>query len=64
MKVKVPLGLLLLLAAVLGYMFGTEDGRKHRDVILVKVGRKPSEEEPADPDPDSEDAAAPEPVEA
>lgn len=54
MKVKIPLGLLLLLACALGYMFGTEDGRKHRDVILVKVGRK--EAETADPDPEESDA--------
>jgi len=31
---------LLLLAAAVGYMFGTEAGRLQRDVILVKLGRK------------------------
>ncbi|MDH3683896.1 MAG: hypothetical protein OEV40_28570 [Acidimicrobiia bacterium] len=61
MNVKVPLGLLLLLVAALGYIFGTEHGRRHRDLILVTVGRKPNEEEAGDPDP--EDAAAPEHVE-
>ena len=40
MKVKVPLALLLLLAAAIGYLLGTEKGREQRDVILVKVGRK------------------------
>ena len=40
MKVKIPLALLLLLAAAVGYMFGTEAGRLQRDVILVKLGRK------------------------
>lgn len=60
MKVKVPLGLLLLLAAAIGYMYGTEDGRKRRDVILVKVGRKEEEALSADAEP----GAAPEHVDA
>ncbi len=61
MNVKVPLGFLLLLSAALGYMFGTEDGRKRRDVILVKVGRKEEEEAVSA---DSEQARAPQHVEA
>lgn len=48
MKVKVPLALLLLLAAAVGYMFGTEAGRLQRDVVLVKLGRK--QDEGAEPD--------------
>ena len=40
MKIKIPLALLLLLAAGLGYLLGTENGRSQRDVILLKVGRK------------------------
>ncbi len=48
MKVKVPLALLLLLAAAVGYMFGTESGRLQRDVVLVKLGRK--QDEGAEPD--------------
>jgi hypothetical protein len=48
MKVKVPLALLLLLAAAVGYMFGTEAGRLQRDVVLVKLGRK--QEEGSEPD--------------
>ena len=40
MKVKFPLGVLLLLAITLGYVLGTENGRAQRDVILVKLGRK------------------------
>jgi len=60
MKVKVPLGLLLLFASALGYMLGTENGRQYRDVILVKVGRKEAETA----DPESEASAEAEPVEA
>lgn len=45
MKVKIPLALVLLLALSLGYLLGTEAGRAQRDMILVKVGRKPSEDE-------------------
>lgn len=55
MKVKIPLGLLVVLAAALGYMLGTEGGRKQRDVILVKVGRK--EADPVDADSESPEAA-------
>lgn len=44
MKVKVPLGVLLLLAIALGYVLGTEDGRARRDLILVKLGRKNADE--------------------
>jgi len=39
MKVKVPLGALLLLAIVLGYVLGTEKGRAQRDAILARMGR-------------------------
>jgi len=45
MKVKIPLALVLLLALSLGYLLGTEAGRAQRNMILVKVGRKPSEDE-------------------
>ena len=45
MKVKVPLALVLLLAISLGYLLGTEAGRAQRNMILVKVGRTPSEDE-------------------
>lgn len=57
MKVKVPLALLVLLAAALGYMLGTEGGRKQRDVILVKVGRKEAESAESDTE-DSVEAEA------
>lgn len=45
MKVKIPLLLLLLLAAAIGYLLGTERGRAQRDVVLVKLGRKSGEDE-------------------
>lgn len=41
---KIPLGVLLLLAITLGYALGTENGRAQRDVILVKMGRKKADE--------------------
>ncbi len=47
MKIKLPLGLLLLMAGALGYLLGTENGRAQRDVILVKLGRKQADEEQA-----------------
>lgn len=56
MKVKVSLLLLLAMAAALGYMLGTEGGRAQRDVILVKLGKGPREDAPADA-PAAEDAA-------
>lgn len=56
MKVKVSLLLLLAMAAALGYMLGTEGGRAQRDVILVKLGKGPREDAPAD-EPAAEDAA-------
>jgi hypothetical protein len=40
MKVKIPLALMLLIATVLGYALGTENGRAQRDAVLVKLGRK------------------------
>jgi hypothetical protein len=62
MKVKIPLALVLLLAISLGYLLGTEAGRSQRNMILVKVGRKPSEDEIEAEAEDSvvADAAAPE----
>lgn len=43
MKVKVPLLLLLVLAAV-GYAFATENGRAQRDMILVRLRRKDADD--------------------
>lgn len=57
MKVKVPLLLLLVLAAAAGYMLGTESGRAQRDVILVKLGKGPKEEAAGDDEPAAEAAA-------
>jgi len=47
MKVKVPLLLLLLLAAAVGYLLGTESGRAKRDQLLVKLGHKEAEADAA-----------------
>jgi hypothetical protein len=61
MKVKIPLALVLLLAISLGYLLGTEAGRSQRNMILVKVSRKPREDElEAEPEAsvDAEAAAA------
>jgi len=44
MKLKVLL-IMLLLAAAVGYLLGTENGRAQRDVILVKLGRRQPEGE-------------------
>jgi hypothetical protein len=37
MKVKVPLLLLLLLAAAVGFLLGTENGRQKRDQLVSKI---------------------------
>ena len=44
MNVKIPLGLLLAVAAVLGYLLGTESGRQQRDSLLRRVRREEDEE--------------------
>ena len=63
MKVKVPLLLVLALAMVIGYMLGTEAGRKQRDIILAKMGRGPESDGPefdgaGEPAPGDENADA------
>ena len=47
MKVKTPLLLLLVLAAAVGYLLGTESGRAKRDQLMVKLGRKEAEADAA-----------------
>lgn len=42
MKVKISIAVLLL-AAIFGYLLGTEAGRAKRDQLLVKLGRKEAE---------------------
>ena len=37
MKVKVPLLLLLILAASVGYLLGTEKGRQQRDAVVGRI---------------------------
>ena len=39
MNVKAPLGLILLLAAAVGYLLGTEAGREQRDRMLARARR-------------------------
>ena len=45
MKVKLPLGILLAVAAVLGYLMGTEAGRQQRDSLLRRVRREEATDE-------------------
>lgn len=40
MNVKIPIGIVLVMAAVLGYLLGTEAGRQQRDSLLSKVRRE------------------------
>ena len=44
MKTKIPLALVILVAIAVGYLMGTESGRQQRDVILVKLGRGPTDD--------------------
>lgn len=46
MKVKIPIGLLVL-ALVVAYLLGTESGRRRRDQLLVKLGRTEAEADAA-----------------
>lgn len=48
MKVKVPLLVLLLLAAAVGYLLGTEKGRRQREQIVNRVLRREAIDELAD----------------
>jgi hypothetical protein len=61
MKVKVPLMLLLLLAAAVGYLLATEKGRGQRDQIIVKVRERRGGEAPSEST-DVPDAVADEPA--
>ena len=40
MKVKIPLGLLLVLASAVGYLLGTEAGREQRDNLIRIIRRQ------------------------
>jgi len=61
MKVKVPLMLLLVLAAVVGYLLATEKGRGQRDQIIVNVRERRRGEASSD-SADVTDAMADEPA--
>ena len=45
MNVKLPLGILLMMAAILGYLLGTESGRQQRDSLVRKIRREESIDE-------------------
>ena len=45
MNVKLPLGILLMMAAILGYLLGTESGRQQRDSLVRKLRREESIDE-------------------
>jgi hypothetical protein len=64
MNVKIPLLVLLVLAAAVGYLLGTERGRAQRDVVLVKLGRKSGEDEAPGEETEIVDAEAAEAVAA
>jgi len=40
MKMKLPLGLLLLIASAVGYLMGTEAGREQRDALIRIIKRQ------------------------
>ena len=39
-KVKIPLGIVILMVIALGYVLGMESGRERRDAIVVGLGRQ------------------------
>lgn len=47
MKVKVPLMIVIVLAATVGYLLGTEAGRQRKELVLVRLGRSGGQD--ADP---------------
>jgi hypothetical protein len=48
MNVKLPLGILLMVAAILGYLLGTESGRQRRDSLVRMAGREDATDELTD----------------
>jgi hypothetical protein len=40
MKVKLPLGLILIIASALGYLLGTDAGREQRDHLMRIIKRQ------------------------
>ncbi len=45
MRVKIPFAVLLL-ALMVAYLLGTENGRSQRDAIMAKLGRTPAQGSP------------------
>lgn len=40
MKVKLPLGLILIIASAMGYLLGTDAGREQRDSLMRIIKRQ------------------------
>ena len=58
MKMKIPLGIVILMAVALGYLLGTESGRVRREALMVKLGRGDGEIIAAPSDADSTEESA------
>lgn len=58
MKVKIPLVLLLIVAAVVGYVLGTENGRQQRDAVIVRFRKQGPVEEAAEAASDTAESVA------
>ena len=57
MKVKVPLLLLLTLAASVGYLLGTEQGRQQRDAVVGRIRNRGALDETTDEDGTTEEVS-------
>jgi uncharacterized integral membrane protein len=58
MKMKIPVGIVILMAVALGYLLGTESGRVRREALMVKLGRGDGEIIAGASDADSTDVNA------
>ncbi len=56
-KVKVPLLLLLILAASVGYLLGTEKGRQQRDAVVGRIRNRGALDEMAEVDETAEEVS-------
>jgi len=57
-KVKIPLGIVILMVIALGYVLGMESGRERRDAIVVGLGRQGGDIVAAPSDAESGEAGA------
>ena len=55
---KLPLGILLVMATVLGYLLGTESGRQQRDSLMRVIRRETATDESIEAVTDAVTAAA------